>query len=43
MKIAIIILLSLGVFEWTINGTKCPFIRTLINTAALICFLIYVR
>ena len=43
MKMAIIILLILGVFEWTINGTKCTLIRTLFNFAALICFLIYSR
>lgn len=43
MKIAIIILLILGVFEWTVNGTKYTLIRTLFNFAALICFLIYSR
>lgn len=42
MKIAIIILLILGIFELTVNGTRYPFVRTLCNIAALICFLIYV-
>jgi hypothetical protein len=41
MKIAIITLLILGIFEWTINDTKYTAIRTLFNLAALICFLIY--
>ena len=41
MKIAIVILLGLGVFEWSINDIKRPWIRTLFNFAALICFLIY--
>ena len=41
MKIAIIILLILGIFDWTINGIKRPWIRLLFNFAALICFLIY--
>jgi len=41
MKIAIIILLILGIFEWTVNGVKQPWIRFLFNVAALICFLIY--
>lgn len=41
MKIAIIILLILSVFEWSINNIKYPLIRVLFNLAALICFLIY--
>lgn len=43
MKIAIIILLILGVFEWTVNDVKRPWIRFLVNVAALVCFLIYSR
>ena len=41
MKIAIIVLLVLSFFEWTINDVKRPWIRVLFNFAALICFLIY--
>lgn len=41
MKIAIIVLLALGAFDWTINGKERHNIRTLINVAALICFTIY--
>lgn len=41
MRIAITILLILGIFEWTINGEKYGVIRTLFNLAGLICFIIY--
>ena len=41
MKTAIIALLVLGIFKWSINEIEYPWIRTLFNIAALICFLIY--
>lgn len=41
MKIAIIILLIIGCFDWTINNVKHPEIRFFINLATLICFIIY--
>lgn len=43
MKIAIIILLILGVFNWTINGEEQPHIHSFINILALIGFIIYSR
>lgn len=41
MKIAIIILISLGMFDWSINGEKYPIIRLLFNIATLVCFIIF--
>lgn len=41
MKIAIIILIVLGMLDWSINGEKYPIIRLLFNIAALVCFVIF--
>lgn len=42
MKIAIIILMILSMFNWSINGEEYPIIRLLISIAALVCFLIFI-
>lgn len=42
MKIAIIILIVLGMFNWSINEEEYPIIRFLFNVATLICFVIFI-
>ena len=42
MKIAIIILMVLGMLNWSIDDEEWPIIRLLVNIATLICFLIFI-